>query len=110
MFTLSNPDIKSMPFSINLTDSKNSYSYRPSSSHFNIAFGLADGKVLTPDIGSFEALYTKQSRYSNSESEKRVKQEKSLRLENCNSKTWKMNENNNNDYLVYLVDNLTCIN
>jgi len=97
MFTLSNPDIKSMPLTINLTDSKNSYSYRPSSSHFNIAFGLTDGKVLTPDIGSFEALYIKRSRYFNSEGENRVKQEKSLRLENCNSKTWKMNENNKND-------------
>jgi len=58
MYTVSNPDIKSFPLKINLTDPKNPYSYQPTSSNFNIAFGFTDGRVLTPNIGSFEAIYT----------------------------------------------------
>ena len=58
MYTVSNPDIKILPVNINLTDPNNRYSYKPTSSDFNIAFGFSDGRPLPPDIGSFEAIYT----------------------------------------------------
>jgi hypothetical protein len=53
MYTISNPDIKSFPLKINLTDPNNRYTYQPTSSNFHIAFGFTDGRALPPNIGFF---------------------------------------------------------
>ena len=51
MYTQSSPDIKSYPLKINLTDDK--FKYTPSTSNFQIGFGLTDGRTLPASIASF---------------------------------------------------------
>ena len=58
MYTVSNPDIKIQTVNINLTNPTKLYSYKLTSSNFNIAFGFSDGRPIPPNIASFEAIYT----------------------------------------------------
>lgn len=58
MYRMDNPVIRQYPLQINLSDNKSLYHYGPSSSHFNLAFGFADGRKLPSSIGSFEVSYT----------------------------------------------------
>jgi hypothetical protein len=57
MFMMVNPSVNSYNLMINLTD-PDGHKIQLGGSDFQIAFGLAEGIILPPSIGYFEASYT----------------------------------------------------
>ena len=82
---MSDPEIKSWPLKIDLTDPKIQYSYKPSSSNFNIAFGLVEGRVLSPNIASFEAIYITSKTVKTAAGTEKDKIQKKLTLVKCDA-------------------------
>ena len=79
---MTHPVIMTNTQKINLTDKYNKYEYILDK-NFNIAFGLTGGKQLTPDIGSFEGIYTIQKPDADSEVPKKKKEVTKLKLVQC---------------------------
>ena len=90
MFTMINPTVNSYQLMINLTDT-NKHTIELAGSEFQIAFGLADGLVLPPSIGYFDATYTVRTpdKEDSTGRSKRYKI-KNLKLKQCEGKEWKI--------------------
>lgn len=109
MVSMSDPHFTLTETRVNLTDEKNPTNYLLADSSFNIAFGLVGDKVMTPDIGYFEAFYTSQTIDNSAATPAKDKIKRPLKLVPCQANEWAINERFKSKWMNSLLESLLCI-